>query len=171
MMHFDDPQVPDFPVDPEELSISQHWSDGTERFSSWSAIDFLNALGLIHQGNERMEIPGVAKWINDANSDFDPWVNLYGLSPEAIERYFRHNANTSHAIRPLWHQLSGTYCMLDGIFDGRPMLLMDAVGVGKTFECILLVLILIYFNEYFMRHGKFPGAFGIFPPSFSLSFA
>ena len=41
--------------------------------------------------------------------------------------------------------------MLQRAFDGNPILLMDGVGIGKTFQVIGFIACLAY---------KFPGTFG-----------
>jgi hypothetical protein len=82
------------------------------------------------------------------------------MTQHEMQTYFQEHWTEYHDMHPLWHQLAGAYVMIEGIFSGRPMFLMDAVGLGKTLQCLTVIMILTYYTEYFMRNGQFPGIFG-----------
>ena len=50
--------------------------------------------------------------------------------------------------------------MLERAFDGKPVLLMDGVGLGKTLQVIGMIACLVFYHESFKKAGKFPGHFG-----------
>jgi hypothetical protein len=64
-------------------------------------------------------------------------------------------------VTPTWHQLVGILRMLQLSFEGKPVLLMDEVGVGKTLQAAGLIAMLTYYRRFKTRTGKFPGAFGM----------
>jgi hypothetical protein len=140
---------------------SLFWSEGTERFKHWPYWAPLHEFGLLDESNSHASIPGLADWIHELDPDFDPWVYKVSHGPEALEEFYSKNKADLGRIVPLWHQLIGIYALVEAVFEGRPMFLMDAVGIGKTFQIIGTICILIYMNEYFMVHGRFPGSFGL----------
>jgi hypothetical protein len=63
---------------------------------------------------------------------------------------------TYEELHPLWHQLVGILRMLELAFDGKPVLLMDEVGVGKTLQATGFACMLHYYRAYYEREGKYP---------------
>lgn len=63
-------------------------------------------------------------------------------------------------LRPTWHQLVGILRMLELAFEGKPVLLMDEVGVGKTLQGAGFIAMLEFYRQYHSTHHKYPGAFG-----------
>jgi SNF2 family DNA or RNA helicase len=61
------------------------------------------------------------------------------------------------------YQLVGVVKMVQNAFAGKPVLLMDAVGLGKTIQVIAVIAVLSWYREYYDQHNRFPGAFGEFP--------
>ncbi|PCH35827.1 nucleoside triphosphate hydrolase protein [Wolfiporia cocos MD-104 SS10] len=49
--------------------------------------------------------------------------------------------------------------MMRCTINGDPVLLMDKVGVGKTMQAVMFIVLRVYYREYFTQHGKFPGMF------------
>ncbi|KAI5993055.1 hypothetical protein F5J12DRAFT_698839, partial [Pisolithus orientalis] len=58
-----------------------------------------------------------------------------------------------------WHQLIGIYCMLESVFKGKPILLMDGVGLGKTLQVLGVIVCLTYYWYVYMKKKAFPGDF------------
>ncbi|EMD33391.1 hypothetical protein CERSUDRAFT_98506 [Gelatoporia subvermispora B] len=46
------------------------------------------------------------------------------------------------------------------MIHGKPTLVIDEVGVGKTMQAVMVVALREYYREYFNLHGKFPGYAG-----------
>ncbi|KAH9828580.1 uncharacterized protein C8Q71DRAFT_719210 [Rhodofomes roseus] len=77
----------------------------------------------------------------------DPW------SEQGIKDM---EADDAVPLIPRWHQLVGIVKMLDNYLSGRPTLLMDGVGVGKTMQVVGFICVVAFFHEYYSVHGKFP---------------
>lgn len=58
-----------------------------------------------------------------------------------------------------WHQLVRIFCMLEHAFDGKPVLLMDGVGLGKTLQAIGIIVCLAWHRSYYDAQKNFPGFF------------
>jgi hypothetical protein len=157
--------APDFDPDAGP-PLDVNWSEGVEEFNSMSADELWEYLGLpdkiIPFFNPRL----------DPDSVLDPWT------ADGRVWFASEENGTPLALR--LYQLVGVAKMLLNAFLGMPVLLMDAVGLGKTIQLIAVIAILTYYREYYLVHGRFPGAFGgsfvslpcglSFPPSHLLLF-
>ncbi|KAH8069438.1 hypothetical protein BXZ70DRAFT_867509, partial [Cristinia sonorae] len=92
------------------------------------------------------------------NKTMDP---VGKLNPWQHEEEFN-QLTTKVPVQLKWHQWVGVHKMVVNAFQGKPILLMDDVGVGKTIQVITAMVVLRNFHHYHTQHGKFPGAFGEF---------
>jgi hypothetical protein len=56
---------------------------------------------------------------------------------------------------PQWHQLVGILRLIDRVLDGKSVMLMDGVRVGKTMQAVGLIACLTHYREHYKKHGKF----------------
>lgn len=138
----------DTPLDlPTGESFDLEWSEGTERYKEYTRDDVLNALGI---PDGRM-----------------PSFNAF-LDPKGEKTYWRDrgwfedDANVKLPCNPRWHQLIGMLALLDSAFNGKNILLMDEVGLGKTMQVAGVVALVTYFREFYAEKKDFPGAFSEF---------
>lgn len=123
------------------------WEVGTEGYQDFSEEVVLERLGLkglrtFAYFNERHQ-PGAHA--------ITPW------SAEGHEIL----KNEGVLLRPFWHQLVGVAAMLDRAFAGKPVLLLDEVGVGKTMQVIGFISMITMFRDL-QKEGKgLPGAYGM----------
>jgi len=61
-----------------------------------------------------------------------------------------------------WHQLVGVVRMVELCFAGKPCLLMDEVGVGKTVETLAAIAALAHLHNFYQDYGHYPRAFRTF---------
>ncbi|KAI6095871.1 hypothetical protein EDD16DRAFT_1501252, partial [Pisolithus croceorrhizus] len=66
-----------------------------------------------------------------------------------------------HMLEPQWHQLVGIYHMLECTFEGKPVLLMDGAGLGKTLQVLSMIACLTYYSHMYKEKGTFPFGGGI----------
>ncbi|KZP14423.1 hypothetical protein FIBSPDRAFT_751821, partial [Athelia psychrophila] len=124
--------------------VNMEWSEGTEDFQSTTREDIAVALGLVNG-----EIPNF-------NAFLDPrGEKTYWDDPG----WFADPAHAKLPCSPRWHQLVGLLAMIHRAFDGKNVLLMDEVGLGKTMQIVGVIAILAFFREYYDAKGHFPGAF------------
>jgi hypothetical protein len=121
------------------------WEEGVEEFKSMLVDDLWNALGL---GNEK-QLPYFNDWI-------DPFMHNYWEHT----LYMEANQGRLVPLQPKWHQLIGSLKLVSQGFKGKPLMLMDEVGVGKTLQLIGGIVILAHFRETFKQCGWLPGIFG-----------
>ena len=136
------PELPEFDID---RPVDDDWNEGVEEFQSWTEGDLWSFLGVerLPFFNERFDMANGRHVWDDEELAAD--IKLSG-SP----------------LTPRWHQLVGIIKMVTNCFQGRPVLLMDDVGIGKTLQVVGLVCLLTYFHEYFSQHSRFPGKIGEF---------
>ncbi|KAG9308261.1 hypothetical protein JVU11DRAFT_12148 [Chiua virens] len=132
---------------PEGPSLDFPWQEGTEDLAKVSEDDLWANLGL----KESKRLPFFQEF-TDPDGAIEPW------SDEG-EKWLASDSNPREPLRPRWHQLVGIYRMLERAFESQPVLLMDGVGIGKTFQVIGFVACLAFFHRYFEKNNKFPGAF------------
>lgn len=131
------------PVVPTDALQLDEWESGVEPWQKKTMKEMQQYLGLREDGS--------FWYFNDTIDrlgEHDPWVDRAPLDP-----------NDAIKLRPHWHQLVGMAKMLDSLFDGKPLLLMDSVGLGKTMQVVGVMALLVYFREYKTHHGVYPGAF------------
>jgi len=131
----------------ETLDIDVEWSEGVEDLRDLSTDDLWALLGLPEKAvpffNARQ----------DPFSANDPWTKE--------GRQWLDDNGKPLELRP--HQLVGVVKMIINFFAGKPVLLMDGVGLGKTIQFTASIAILAYYRDYYTTHKSFPGAFGALP--------
>ncbi|TFY53992.1 hypothetical protein EVJ58_g9128 [Rhodofomes roseus] len=138
-------------VEPIEVNIVdegmnfQDWGTGVEEYHN-TDMDTLWA----YIGRQKEKSIPFFNAKESAIGEVDPW------SEQGIKEM---QAPDAVPLEPRWHQLVGIIKMLDNYLAGRPTLLMDAVGVGKTMQVVGFICVLAYFHEYFAQHKKFPGKY------------
>lgn len=119
------------------------WKEGTEEYATLTLDKAWEHLGL----GSTKRIPGFAEKL-DLNDTYDPW-SIEGLevlrSEEAVPLELK------------WHQVIGVIKLVDNLLEGKPVLLMDEVGIGKTMQAVAFCLYYDYMRQYFDEHGHFPG--------------
>ena len=123
------------------------WSEGTEQLATMSEDDIYGHLGLSDIGKK---IPGFND-TEDPDGVIDPWLD---------PGWFTNSKNKTSPLTLRWHQLVGIFKMLINVFESKPVLLMDEVGLGKTIQIMGLICMINYFRDFFDKHRKFPGYFG-----------
>ncbi|KAI0713977.1 hypothetical protein C8Q76DRAFT_620615 [Earliella scabrosa] len=132
------------PAPPVELG---KWSEGTERYSTVPEDQIDRFLGIDDLGGF---IPGFNRK-EDPNGLTDPWT------PEGRAELEKDTAVT---LNLRWHQKVGVLRMQEQLYAGKPLLLMDEVGVGKTAQAVAVIAKYAYDRAYFARCSSFPGMFG-----------
>jgi hypothetical protein len=136
------------------LDIDVEWSEGVEEFHDLSMDDLWALLGLAEKA-----VP-FFNATQDPFSNNDPWT-------KEGHQWLKENGKD---LELRWHQLVGVVKMLYNAFAGRPVLLMDEVGLGKTIQLTACIAILAYYRDYYATHQRFPGAFGALPSLFFFHF-
>ncbi|KAG1863891.1 P-loop containing nucleoside triphosphate hydrolase protein [Suillus subluteus] len=93
----------------------------------------------------------------DKRSEDELWEDL-GL-PEKKLPFFQTRSDPDAAVDP-WSEEGQQW--LDNsarCWTGRPVMLMDGVGIGKTMQAVGLIACLAHYREHYRKHGKFPGKF------------
>ncbi|KIK11276.1 hypothetical protein PISMIDRAFT_122983 [Pisolithus microcarpus 441] len=129
----------DAPLDPD-------WTEGVENLSKLTDDSLWQKLGLADK-----RIPFFQRW-TDPDGLIDPW------SPEG-QAWLNTSTSKRHELEPRWHQLVGIYRMLERTFEGKPVLLMDGVGLGKTLQVLGTIACLAYYRHVYKEKGVFPGDF------------
>ena len=128
----------------------QDWEEGVDQYRNSTTEDLCTALG-ISCVNGHPRIPGLQEDI-DPTGKLNSWENL--------EEFLA--AKAAGKLIPLevkWHQMVGIHKMITNAFEGKPVLLMDEVGVGKTLQVIATILMLANFRDYYDQNHNFPGSF------------
>lgn len=144
----DDEEPIAVPVTDFDLS---NWQSGVEQFQDMTPEQLWRALGLEDEGLPYFNLH------EDPESRWDPW------SDEWQEWYVTQYDSETPEWRdlcPRWHQLVGIFKMLINMFEGRPVLLMDEVGVGKTLQVLGFLAMRAYCIEQHRVTGRYPGYFG-----------
>lgn len=134
---------------PEGPELKMDWTEGVEDLQHLTENQLWDALGCKDKA-----LPFFQTW-NDPDAVINPW------SKEGVNWLADPNNTLRHPLRPRWHQLVGILRMLQRAFNGEPVLLMDGVGIGKTFQVIGFIACLAYYQPFYEKHGKFPGHFGM----------
>ena len=123
------------------------WEEGVEEWKGVSDTDIWN-----HLGRPSRMLPYFNAFV-DSTGLHDPWDH-----PE----YFDDLTNPDiEPLSPRWNQLVGVIKGLTLMFEGKPLLLMDGVGFGKTLQLVAIFSMLVFFREEFIKNGRFPGMFGM----------
>ena len=138
-------EVPE--ISEEEMS---NWTEGTDRFDKLT-IDELRALtGYAVDGVNIGDSPFLARLI-------DPARNLVPGTRE-FEVAEANGLLTKLLLR--WHQWVAVLCGLHNVLREMPLLIMDGVGLGKTFEALALIGYIEWMREFWQRHRRWPGQIG-----------
>lgn len=137
-------------ADGENIDLNS-WEEGTEEFKNWPVSRLRAALGVSATG----AFPGMPEKYDTT-----------GVHNPVSDPDFFNNPPENSPIRDVdfkWHQLVGILKIMRNAFDGKPVLLMDSVGVGKTLQIIGVIALLPYYREVFRTTGSFPGEFSESP--------
>ena len=147
------------------LDINE-WTEGTEEFHHLTTNELIKVLGIPNN-----HIPGF-NMFECVEGIHDPWVD-HAFFLEAAQQWNDQQKTIAsggvipldlkqrwRTLEPRWHQFLGMYKMMLNFFDGKPTLLMDEVGLGKTMQVVGVIALLDYYRSYFAVHDKFPGQFG-----------
>lgn len=140
-----DSEVPEIEL-PDAENIDMVWKEGVEDLKDLTEKQLWNSLGM------EASLPFFQKY-TDPDAAIEPW------SPEGVA-WLADPKSSREPLQPRWHQLVGIYRMLQRAFEDEPVLLMDGVGIGKTFQVIGFIACLAFFRSCYETHGRFPGAFG-----------
>ncbi|KAG2063485.1 hypothetical protein BDR04DRAFT_1037816 [Suillus decipiens] len=135
-----DEPIPEFDPD-APTNCDFQWTEGVEEYNGMSEDDIWTILGLPEK-----KIP-FFNLSQDPYGDCDPWT-------EDGQTWLKENGEPL-ALR--WHQLVGLVKMVKNAFCGRPILLMDEVGLGKTIQVTALIAVLSFYREFYTMHRRFPG--------------
>lgn len=125
-----------------ELSID--WTEGTEKYAK---IDIDQIFAQI--GFKDKVIPGF-----ESHLDPDGLYTRYDPQWKALEE-----SNTLLPLEPRWHQAVAILKMLHLAFEGKPIMLLDEVGIGKTMQILGFIACLAAFHNHHEQFGFFPGVF------------
>jgi SNF2 family DNA or RNA helicase len=142
----EDPMGPDFDVE-NTNGLDIGWSEGVEELRGLPEEELWRILGIPDQRiplfNATLDLQGVHDpWTEDGRQ----WLESGNGEPLLLRQY----------------QLVGVVKMVQNAFAGKSVLLMDAVGLGKTIQVIAAIAVLAWYLEYYDEHNRFPGAFGEF---------
>ncbi|TBU56480.1 hypothetical protein BD310DRAFT_768052, partial [Dichomitus squalens] len=132
----------------EDIDISD-WESGVEDLQDKSPDAVWDILGF-----PTKRFPGFNE-VEDPTGALDPWDN------KKWEAFIKKGQGVPFA--PRWHQLVGVVKMMRQLIEGRPLLLMDQVGIGKTLQVVGTLCMYVAFRRHFARYGRFPGHFGKIP--------
>lgn len=124
----------------------EDWETGVEGFSNHTIARLYEDLGSSEQ-----KVADFNEFY-DVNGEHDPWdrANVVWFQTESAAR-------RPFSLR--WHQLCAIVKIMDCILRKRGVLVMDAVGIGKTLEAIGVIVWRAYFFSVFKERNNFPGRF------------
>lgn len=132
--------------DEDVLPYEVDWASGVEHFQDKTPEEMWAHLGLEDR------IPGLNDQ-QDPNGLVDPWTAGSAWN-NLVE------SNKVVPLFPFWHQVVGIAQLMHQVIRGRPTLLMDGVGVGKTLELVGVIALYAQYYEFFKKNKRFPGAYG-----------
>ncbi|KAI6041178.1 hypothetical protein EDC04DRAFT_2893393 [Pisolithus marmoratus] len=132
---------------PDGNSIDFSWKEGVEDLSHLTEDELWAHLSL----KEAKAIP-LFQMYTDPDAAIEPWT-------DEGESWLKNPDSGCEPLHARWHQLVGILRMLQRAFRAEPVLLMDGVGIGKTFQVIGFIACLAWFRSHFATHKKFPGSF------------
>ncbi|EPQ50076.1 hypothetical protein GLOTRDRAFT_51063, partial [Gloeophyllum trabeum ATCC 11539] len=134
----------DFDLDSQAFDWKA-WKEGTEDLAKVSEEELWAHLGF----GEKKQLPLFQEWY-DPSGMIEPW------SEEGVA--WLENPQSGRArLQPKWHQLVGIFRMLQHLFEGRAVLLMDGVGLGKTLQSVGVLACLVYYREHYRQKNDYPG--------------
>ena len=140
----EDEEVPSMNLDD---ASEVEWEEGVETLKHLSFDELWAILGCPDKKLPHFNI------IYDKTGLHNPWEH---------QDWFQENTNSEDigCLEPRWHQLVGIVRMLQQAFRGESTLLMDDVGIGKTFQVAGVIVMLAFFRDFYTEHKQYPGAFG-----------
>lgn len=135
-------------VELDDTVLITEWKEGVEELRNLNEDSLWTMLGFPDK-----QLPFFQHW-TDPDAMIDPWS-------EEGQQWLTSTQSGCHPLKPRWHQLIGIYRMLERAFEGKPVLLMDGVSLGKTLQVVGTIACLAFYRESFKRSGKFPGDFGV----------
>ncbi|KAI1792052.1 hypothetical protein LXA43DRAFT_888351, partial [Ganoderma leucocontextum] len=121
------------------------WLTGVEDLQEKTPQELWAGLGL---NNE--QIPGFNE-VEDPRGEVNPWDQTKWAKFVKTEQALK--------FGPRWHQLVGITKMCELIIKGKPLLLMDQVGVGKTLQIVGAIVMYPMLRAYYQRNKRFPPQF------------
>lgn len=140
----DEGEVPE--LDLESHLYNPDWSEGVEDLNKLTMEQLWGSLGL------QESLPYF-------NLTMDP-AGFFTPATAEGRGFFADARQVKATLSPRWHQLIGIFRMVQRAFLGKPVLLMDEVGLGKTLQVIGVFAILAFFRHAYAVNGTFPGIFG-----------
>ncbi|KAI6011505.1 hypothetical protein EDC04DRAFT_2609856 [Pisolithus marmoratus] len=132
---------------PDGNSIDFSWKEGVKDLSHLTEDELWAHLSL----KEAKAIP-LFQMYTDPDAAIEPWT-------DEGESWLKNPDSGHEPLHARWHQLVSILCMLQQAFWAKPVLLMDGVSIGKTFQVIGFIACLAWFQSHFATHKKFPGSF------------
>ncbi|KAI9457025.1 P-loop containing nucleoside triphosphate hydrolase protein [Boletus coccyginus] len=129
-----------------DARVDPDWKEGVEALANYMEDQLWQKLGLT--GNK---LPFFQDW-TDPDGMIDPWS-------EEGQAWLNVTPARRQELKPRWHQLVGIYRQIERAFEGKPVLLMDGVGLGKTLQVLGAIACLAYYQQFFVTKGQFPGDF------------
>lgn len=130
---------------PEVMVSFDDWASGVEDLQNKTPAELWDMLGLPGKA-----LPGF-NTVEDPNGVVDPWS-------EEWKGFVASRKGVPFG--PRWHQLVGMVKLMRHVIRGRPLLLMDEVGVGKTMQIVGMLSLYPVYRQFWLKEGHFPGAFG-----------
>ncbi|KAI9062330.1 hypothetical protein FKP32DRAFT_1535605, partial [Trametes sanguinea] len=121
------------------------WAEGVEAYKKLTIEQMRVAFGL-----PTAHFPFFNK-TTDSTGNEDPWTESGRqalASPNAAE------------LKPFWHQWVGLLKIVDNLMDGKNLMLMDQVGVGKTLQAVGTLAMYEWLRVHKDSRGQYPARFG-----------
>lgn len=138
----------------EQVNLSD-WETGVEAWQQQSPSALYQLLGL----KEHEAFANFNDFI-DPVSARDPWADGAWQKPSTVDPHRK-------PLQPHWHQLVGILKMLDEVWNGKPIMLMDGVGLGKTLQVASVMALLVYYRAVKAKTGNYPGMFSKLPSGYA----
>ena len=118
------------------------WKSGTEKWEAKGEPEIDAQLGL-----PKGVVPGM-----NTKEDPDGATDSWTTEGQSVLK-----SEAAQALRARWHQKVGLLRIMEQMFQKKPLLLMDGVGVGKTLQAICGILMYSFHRGHFEKHGHFAG--------------
>ncbi|KAI9056739.1 hypothetical protein FKP32DRAFT_1585261 [Trametes sanguinea] len=128
-----------------------NWAEGVEAYRKLTITQMQAAFAL-----PTAHLPFFNKK-TDMVSNEDPWSDA---GREALK------APNAADLTPFWHQWIGIMKIVDNMMDGKNILLMDQVGVGKTLQATGALAMYEWLRVHKQTRGDYPTRFHKPPTSF-----
>lgn len=125
----------------------EDWETGVEHLARHTVSELYEELGTTQQ-----QVPDFNNFF-DINGEHDPWLAKHNA-------WFEKDSPARRPFKLRWHQLCAIVKIMENLLKQSGVLVMDAVGIGKTLEAIGVIAWRAYFLSVFEKQNKFPGKFG-----------